>query len=88
MTPEQKARVSIDALLQQAGWHVCDLAHTNILAAGSVAVSPIGAQREIIAEIEKRFSRLDEGVGNLKRVKANLKRHTDSVYAEVFGGVP
>ncbi len=30
MTPEQKARVSIDALLQQAGWHVCNVADANI----------------------------------------------------------
>jgi len=26
MTPEQKARVSIDALLVAAGWHVCNVA--------------------------------------------------------------
>ncbi len=30
MTPEQKARVSIDALLQQAGWHVCNVSSANI----------------------------------------------------------
>ena len=30
MTPEAKARNTIDALLQQAGWHVCDLANANI----------------------------------------------------------
>ena len=30
MTPEQKARVSIDALLQQAGWHVCNMSDANI----------------------------------------------------------
>jgi type I site-specific restriction endonuclease len=30
MTPEQKARVSIDALLQQAGWHVCNVADANL----------------------------------------------------------
>ena len=30
MTPEQKARVSIDALLVQAGWHVCNVADANI----------------------------------------------------------
>ena len=38
MTPEQKARVSIDALLVQAGWHVCDMAHANIHAARGVAL--------------------------------------------------
>lgn len=25
MTPEAKARVNIDRLLQQAGWHVCNM---------------------------------------------------------------
>ena len=38
MTPEQKARVSIDALLTAAGWHVCDMASANIHAARGVAV--------------------------------------------------
>ena len=38
MTPERKARVSIDALLVQAGWHVCDMAHANIHAARGVAL--------------------------------------------------
>ncbi|WP_206021995.1 type I restriction-modification enzyme R subunit C-terminal domain-containing protein [Rhodoferax bucti] len=38
MTPEQKARVSIDALLQQAGWHVCDVSSANIHAAMGVAI--------------------------------------------------
>lgn len=38
MSPEQKARVSIDTLLQQAGWHVCHMADANIHAAGGVAL--------------------------------------------------
>jgi len=38
MTPEQKARVSIDTLLQQAGWHVCSMADANIHAAPGVAL--------------------------------------------------
>ena len=33
------------------------------------------AQRAIVAEVEKQFSRLDEAVAGLKRVKANLKRY-------------
>jgi type I restriction enzyme S subunit len=36
-------------------------------------------QEEIVAEIEKQFSRLDEAVANLKRVKANLKRYKAAV---------
>jgi type I restriction enzyme, R subunit len=38
VTPEQKARVSIDALLQQAGWHVCNVADANIHASTGVAI--------------------------------------------------
>jgi restriction endonuclease S subunit len=40
-----------------------------------VAVPPIEQQPDIVAEIEKQFSRLDEAVANLQRVKANLKRY-------------
>lgn len=36
-------------------------------------------QRQIVAEIEKQFSRLVEGVGALKRVQANLKRYRAAV---------
>jgi type I restriction enzyme, R subunit len=38
MTPELKARVSIDALLQQAGWHVCNVSDANIHASTGVAI--------------------------------------------------
>ncbi|MDD5334834.1 MAG: hypothetical protein PHS32_13955 [Rhodoferax sp.] len=43
MTPEQKARVSIDALLTQAGWHVCDMAHADIHAERGVALRELQA---------------------------------------------
>ncbi len=36
-------------------------------------------QRRIVAEIEKKFSRLEEGVAALKRVQANLKRYRAAV---------
>jgi hypothetical protein len=32
MTPEQRPRVSIDALLVQAGWHFCNVANANLYA--------------------------------------------------------
>ena len=38
MTPEARARQTIDALLMQAGWHVCDVADANIHAARGVAI--------------------------------------------------
>ena len=54
MTPEQKARVSIDALLVQAGWHVCDMAHANIHAARGVLLDADLAQ---LYEVEtKKFN--------------------------------
>lgn len=38
MTPEAKARKTIDSLLQQAGWHVCNMLEANIHAARGVAL--------------------------------------------------
>jgi type I restriction enzyme S subunit len=51
-----------------------------------VPVMPLGAQHEIVAEIEKQFSRLDEAVANLQRVKANLKRYKASVLKDAVEG--
>jgi type I restriction enzyme S subunit len=39
-----------------------------------VPLAPLERQTAIVAEIEKQFSRLDEAVANLQRVKANLRR--------------
>ena len=47
---------------------------------------PLEAQREIVAELEKQFSRLDEAVTNLQRVKANLKRYKASVLKSAVEG--
>nr|MBP8149744.1 DEAD/DEAH box helicase family protein [Limnohabitans sp.] len=38
MTPEAKARVQIDQLLQAAGWHVCNIDQVNLHAAQGVAI--------------------------------------------------
>jgi type I site-specific restriction endonuclease len=38
MTPEARARQTIDALLMQAGWHVCNMIDANIYAARCVAL--------------------------------------------------
>lgn len=48
----------------------------------------LAQQREIVAELEKQASRVDEAVANLRRVKANLKRYKDSVYSQAFGNDP
>jgi len=51
-----------------------------------IPVAPPSRQQEIVAEIEKQFSRLDEAVANLQRVKANLKRYKASVLKEAVEG--
>ena len=42
MTPEQKARVQIDTLLEQAGWAVQDVGAVNLYASRGVAVREFG----------------------------------------------
>ena len=43
-------------------------------------------QKQIVAEIEKQFTRLDEPVANLKLVKANLKRYKAAVLKAAVEG--
>ncbi len=47
---------------------------------------PMDEQCEIVAELEKQFSRLDDAVANLQRVKANLKRYKASVLKAAVEG--
>lgn len=47
---------------------------------------PIDQQKLIVAEIEKQFSRLDEAVAGLKRVKANIKRYKAAVLKAAVEG--
>ena len=54
----------------------------------SIPVPSVHRQSEIVAEIEKQFSRLDEAVANLQRVKANLKHYRAGVLGEFFGDEP
>ncbi|MBI5634360.1 MAG: restriction endonuclease subunit S [Nitrospirae bacterium] len=49
-------------------------------------LAPLPLQREIVAEIEKQFSRLDEAVAGLKRIKANLKRYKAAVLKAAVEG--
>ncbi len=52
----------------------------------SFPLAPIEDQKRIVAEIEKQFSRLDDAVANLKRVKANLKRYKAAVLKAAVEG--
>ncbi len=51
-----------------------------------IPIAPIDEQRRIVAEIEKQFSRLDEAVANLMRVKAKLTRYRAAVLNDAVGG--
>jgi type I restriction enzyme, S subunit len=51
-----------------------------------VPIAPLDEQRTIVAEIEKQFSRLDEAVANLKRVRSNLKRYKAAVLKAAVEG--
>jgi type I restriction enzyme S subunit len=51
-----------------------------------IVLPPVQVQTEIVAEIEKQFSRLDEAVANLQRVKVNLKRYKASVLKDAVEG--
>lgn len=47
---------------------------------------PLAEQRSMVSEIEKQFSRLDEAVSILKRVKTNLKRCKAAVLKAAIEG--
>jgi type I restriction enzyme S subunit len=47
--------------------------------ATEVFIPSLDEQREIVAEIEKQFTRLEAGVAGLRRVQANLKRYRAAV---------
>lgn len=59
---------------------------STFLESAEIPLPPLGVQREIVAELEKQFSRLDEAVANLQRVKANLKRYKASVLKAAVEG--
>jgi len=51
-----------------------------------IPLAPPEQQIQIVAEIEKQFSRLNKAVANLKRVKANLKRYKAAVLKAAVEG--
>lgn len=51
-----------------------------------IPLAPQNERQRIVAEIEKQFSRLDEAVAGLKRVKANLKRYKAAVLKAAVEG--
>ncbi len=59
---------------------------TKKLLALELFVPDLDEQRRIVAEIDKQFSRLDEAVASLLRVKANLKRYKAAVLKAAVEG--
>jgi len=51
-----------------------------------IPLAPVPVQNLIVSEIEKQFSRLDEAVAALKRVRASLKRYKASVLKAAVEG--
>ncbi|MCC6630385.1 MAG: restriction endonuclease subunit S [Chloroflexi bacterium] len=51
-----------------------------------IVLPDLKKQCEIVAELEKQFSRLDEAVANLKRVKANLRRQRATILRAAVEG--
>ncbi len=60
--------------------------HYQYLRKLNVPVPSMAGQQAIVDEIETQFSRLDEAVANLQRVKANLKRYKASVLKAAVEG--
>lgn len=58
----------------------------SFLEEASIPVPILEEQQRIVAEIEKRFSCLDEAVASLKRTKANLKRYKSAVLKAAVEG--
>jgi type I restriction enzyme S subunit len=58
----------------------------SFLHKSELPLPPIKEQHRIVAEIEKQFSRLDEAVANLQRVKANLKRFKTAILKDAVEG--
>ncbi len=52
----------------------------------AVPLPDLAKQREIVAEIEKQFSRIDEAVADLKRVKTGLMRYKAAVLKAAVDG--
>ena len=60
--------------------------HFQFLRKFQLPLAPEAQQQSIVAEIEKQFSRLDEAVASLKRIKANLKRYKAAVLKAAVEG--
>ena len=75
-------------ILKQCSKHGTTVAsiETNALLDFEIPLVDLDDQRRIVSELEKQFSRLDEAVANLKRVKANLSRQKLATFVGATSG--
>ena len=74
----ERARLAIDKMKTGSSDSGLNLTHARFRQL-SIPVAPLPEQRQIVAEIEKQFTRLEAGVAALRRVQANLKRYRAAV---------
>lgn len=79
---------AIAEMIKSEHLHGSTMKHINRgpFLAHKIDIPTLDQQREIVDELEKQFSRLDEAVANLQRVKANLKRYKASVLKAAVEG--
>jgi len=83
LTAKRGDKTAVEAMAYGLGRPVLNL--ENIRSA-PIRVAPEKTQVVVVAEIEKQFSRLDEAVANLKRVKVNLKRYKAAILKAAVEG--
>ncbi len=79
---------AIAEMIKSEHLHGSTMKHINRgpFLAHEIKVPTLAQQDEIVAELEKQFSRLDEAVANLQRIKANLKRYKAAVLKAAVEG--
>jgi type I restriction enzyme S subunit len=69
----------IDALCEKVQGALYPAVRPRDISFFNFFLPPLAEQKQIVAEIEKQFTRLEAGVSALKRVQANLKRYRAAV---------
>lgn len=79
---------AIGEMIKSEHLHGSTMKHINRgpFLAHAIRVPSIETQKRIVAELDKQFSRLDQAVANLLRVKANLCRHRASTLKSAVEG--
>jgi type I restriction enzyme S subunit len=74
-------KMAIAEMIKSEHLHGSTMKHINRgpFLAHKVLIPPLNVQEEIVADIEKQFTRLDAGGAALLRVQANLKRYRATV---------